>query len=213
MKLDMIAIMATFVEGWQVRVVTSGRLTMRILLGLGSAALLGVGAAAQDMQDHDMAGMHQPQAAGALSETGQSAFAAIAEATRTLDADPRTDWSKADIEALRDHLVDMDNVTMRADVKAAPIPGGARFTVTSSDPRVAGSIGRMVGMHAAMANAEGGEKSAVEAIPGGMALTVTGARAADAARIRGLGFFGLLTEGVHHQRHHLMLAKGESMPH
>jgi hypothetical protein len=31
-------------------------------------------------------------------------------------------------------------------------------------------------------------------------------------RIRGLGFIGLLTQGAHHQPHHLAMAKAEAMP-
>jgi hypothetical protein len=31
------------------------------------------------------------------------------------------------------------------------------------------------------------------------------------ARIRGLGFAGLITEGAHHQPHHLAMAKGEAL--
>jgi hypothetical protein len=46
-------------------------------------------------------------------------------------------------------------------------------------------------------------------------LTVTAKQADDApttARIRGLGFIGLLVQGGHHQPHHLAMAKGEAMP-
>src|SRR3954470_10919866 len=108
------------------------------------------------MSGHEMSGMtHQAVGNGSLHETGQSAFAAIAEATAALEADPNTDWSRVDVEALRDHLVDMDNVTMRSNVVSQPVPGGARFEVTSSDPRVRPSIARMIRMHAAMANGEG----------------------------------------------------------
>lgn len=54
-----------------------------------------------------------------------------------------------------------------------------------------------------------------EMIPGGLRLTVVAKNPDDAktvARIRGLGFIGLLTEGAHHQPHHLAMAKGEAMP-
>jgi hypothetical protein len=34
----------------------------------------------------------------------------------------------------------------------------------------------------------------------------------DAAKLRGLGFFGVLALGMHHQAHHLMIARGQS-PH
>ena len=50
---------------------------------------------------------------------------------------------------------------------------------------------------------------------GGVRLTVLARNPDDAkvvARIRGLGFAGLLTEGAHHQAHHLAMAKGEALP-
>jgi hypothetical protein len=37
--------------------------------------------------------------------------------------------------------------------------------------------------------------------------------AATEARIRGLGFIGLLTVGAHHATHHLALARGGNMTH
>jgi hypothetical protein len=36
--------------------------------------------------------------------------------------------------------------------------------------------------------------------------------AKDLAKLRGLGFIGVLAHGMHHQAHHLMIARGES-PH
>ena len=64
-----------------------------------------------------------------------------------------------------------------------------------------------------MANKEGPYHLDAMAIPNGIALTVTGPTALDQTKIRALGFFGLLTEGVHHELHHMMLAKGEPMNH
>ena len=54
-----------------------------------------------------------------------------------------------------------------------------------------------------------------EPIPGGLRLRVTAKEPSDlrtVARIRGLGFIGLLVQGAHHQPHHLAMAKGEAMP-
>ena len=53
-----------------------------------------------------------------VTEGGQAAFAAIQEIVSVLLADPQTDWDKVNIEALRQHLIDMDNVTLRAKVAA-----------------------------------------------------------------------------------------------
>ncbi|MCC2098329.1 MAG: hypothetical protein KDJ29_15640, partial [Hyphomicrobiales bacterium] len=48
-------------------------------------------------------------ARGTPVQPGQSAFAAIQEIVEILEADRSTDWSKVNIPALRQHLIDMDN--------------------------------------------------------------------------------------------------------
>ena len=145
------------------------------------------------------------------SEAGQSAFAAIQEIVAMLDADPRTDWSKVDIEALRRHLVDMSNVTLKAHAETERIAGGARFAVTGKGA-VVGSIRRMVAAHAATMNGHGGWTYAVAEITDGAALTVTVGDPADVAKVRALGFIGVMAHGAHHQMHHWMIATGRS-PH
>lgn len=144
-----------------------------------------------------------------VMEGGQSAFAAIQEIVSRLIADPETDWSNVDIEALRRHLIDMDNVTLRARVDVHEIEGGARFEATSDEAGVTDSIRAMVPAHAAIMNgAEGWSLQAAE-MPGGAALTVTGP---DPERIKALGFIGVMAVGMHHQAHHLALATGQN-PH
>ena len=64
----------------------------------------------QMMQGHTM--KHGNSAAVTATQPGQSAFAAIQEIVDILEADPKTDWSKVNIDALREHLVDMSNVTL-----------------------------------------------------------------------------------------------------
>ena len=39
------------------------------------------------------------------TEPGQGAFGALHEIVRILEADPRIDWSKVDLDALREHLI------------------------------------------------------------------------------------------------------------
>ena len=45
--------------------------------------------------------------AGQPTMPGQDAFGAIQETVSLLEADPATDWSKVNIAALREHLIDM----------------------------------------------------------------------------------------------------------
>jgi hypothetical protein len=158
---------------------------------------------------HEMAaGPGAPAMAAMPTESGQAAFGAITEVVNILQADPATDWSKVDVDALRNHLVDMDNVTLHARVTNIPVAGGMRFDVAGDGP-VRDSIRRMVASHASMANEEGGQHVIVAETPDGATMTVTSDGPAGAARISALGFFGAMTGGVHHQQHHLMMARGE----
>ena len=61
-------------------------------------------------------GMHGQQfgAAGVPTMPGQDAFGTIQEIVQMLEADPATDWSKVNIAALREHLIDMNEVTLHA---------------------------------------------------------------------------------------------------
>lgn len=145
------------------------------------------------------------------TEPGQSAFATIQEIVILLEADPATDWKKVDIEALRQHLIDMDNVTLHAVVKAEPFPGGRRFIVSGSAPVIA-SVQRMTRAYAMTMEGVGSWHIDVEQMEEDVAFTVTGP-AADAPRIAALGFIGIMTRGSHHQDHHLMIARGEPMHH
>jgi hypothetical protein len=140
-------------------------------------------------------------------QPGQAAFAAIQEIVQILEADPATNWSKVDIEALRQHLIDMDNVTLRALVQNTPVEGGVRFTVTGTgDGR--DSIRRMIGAHAATMSGVGGWTYMSAEVGDGASLTVT-VPAQDLPKLKALGFIGVMTVGMHHQEHHLMIARGK----
>lgn len=143
-------------------------------------------------------------------ETGQAGFAAIAEVVRLLEADSTTDWAKVNIEALRQHLIDMDAVTLRSRVRQTPVAGGVQIEARG-DVAVAASLRRMVTEHASMLPGATGWRATAAPIPGGIRLTVLArdpTNLRDVARIRGLGFAGLMTQGAHHARHHLMIARG-----
>lgn len=143
---------------------------------------------------------------GTLKEAGQSAFAAIQEIVVILRADPKTDWSKVNVEALRQHLIDMNNVTLQANVKTEATPQAVKFIVTGTGD-VQGSIQRMVLAHAETMSGTNGWTLKGEKITDGAILTVS-APADELTKVKALGFIGLMTEGMHHQEHHLALARG-----
>lgn len=158
-------------------------------------------------QNHEHA---QATADGLPQRAGQATFAAIAEIVAILLADPTTDWSKVNIESLRQHLLDMDDVTMRSQVKQEEVPGGARFTVTGAG-RVTAAIRRMARAHSAMVAADPSQQAGVDDVEGGARLTIVARDLRDTVltgRIRALGFYGILATGAHHGSHHLALARG-----
>lgn len=165
-------------------------------------------AAATAAQPHSHTQAPAPQSAiGTPLEAGQSAYAALGEAVAILSADPATDWSKVNIAALRAHLLDMDNVTLRARATTEKLPNGARFRVTGNAETVS-SIQSMTRSHFTSENIPGGWRMTANAVRDGALVTVTSDRPSDAQKIQALGFFGILTLGGHHQPHHLMIARG-----
>jgi hypothetical protein len=165
--------------------------------------------AAAARQEHGMMMLGSAGRAGTPTEPGQAAFGAIQEIVEMLQADPATNWSKVDIDALRQHLIDMDEVTMRADAQKTPTENGLRIAVTGGG-RTLEAIQRMLPAHAHDINGLYGWTVQAKAIPSGEELTITAGNAADAQKIRGLGFMGIMVLGTH-QMHHLAKAKGEPM--
>jgi hypothetical protein len=165
-------------------------------------------ASAPALAQHDHAKM--TASSGAATAGGQYAFATISEIVRILKADPATDWSKVNLEILRQHLIDMDDVTMRAAATRRNVPGGLQMEITGTG-RTAAAIKRMVTAHAHVLAEHTPYKPTVRDIPGGVRLTVVAkdtSSAATVAMIRGLGFAGIMVEGEHHAEHHLMMARG-----
>jgi hypothetical protein len=194
------------------------------VLSLGIAAAPAAGAGAQSnppgthagpmgtMSLHhqmpDMIGEHGAQNTAVPREAGQAAFGAIQEIVEKLQSDPQTDWSKVDVDALRQHLIDMDEVTIRAVAQKEPVENGLRIRVTGSD-RTLAAIRRMVPDHAREIDGWHGWTVRTVTIPEGVELTVTAVNPAEVQKIRALGFMGIMVQGSHHQMHHLAIAKGE----
>jgi hypothetical protein len=178
---------------------------MRSPIALAAALLLTLPGAARAQHDH------AANAAGAApAAAGQDAFAAIAEVVRALEADPATDWSRVSIDALRRHLVDMHEVTLRSAAAQRAVPGGIVVDVTGVG-RTIDAVRRMTRAHVAQLDADARYVASADEIPGGARVTVRAEDPRDVAlvaRLRALGFYGLLVQGEHHGPHHLMIARG-----
>ena len=161
----------------------------------------GMGPHAAMMEHHSGA---QPTMAG------QDAFGTIQEVVRILEADPSTDWSKVNIAALREHLIDMNEVTLHATATEKALDDGVEITVTGVG-RTRDAIKRMVPAHVHEL-AELGWTARTEELPDGVKLVVTTTDPKQVVKLKALGFMGIMVQGGHHQPHHLMMAKGQ-FPH
>lgn len=148
-------------------------------------------------------------AARPLAAPGNDAFAAIQEVVGKLMANPNTDWSRVNLERLRRHLVDMDNFTLHVEVVSQkPVDGGVEFTVRPATPEAAGSLDRLFSAHPGILKQESGWDMQVRRVKGGYTVRVTSKTVADVAKIRGLGYIGIVAFGTHHQLHHWQMATG-----
>ena len=160
----------------------------------------------------DGGAMGDKQSTGASTTptmAGQDAFGAIQEIVEILESDPKTDWSKVNIEALRQHLIDMNEVTLHAVAVQRDLDNGIEIAVTGNG-RTVDAVKRMVPAHAAELR-EIGWNAKTEELPNGVRLTVLASEAQPLTKLKALGFVGIMVQGSHHQLHHLMMAMGEFM--
>ncbi|MBJ3762542.1 hypothetical protein ILP92_07280 [Maribius pontilimi] len=156
-------------------------------------------------------GMIHGAPSATLREPGQGAFAALSEVVRVLEADPKTDWPRVDLDGLRAHLVDMDLLATEAVAETTEIAGGLTARATGG-PEVLAALSRMVPAHADQLRGQTDWTVSAKVGDDHVALTVTSDDPGTTARIRALGFFGLMASQDHHRMHHLSIARGE-MPH
>ncbi|XDA98707.1 hypothetical protein AB1M95_02030 [Sulfitobacter sp. LCG007] len=159
--------------------------------------------------DHVTPGQDRPADGIGLTEPGQGAFAALSEVVRVLEADPETDWGRVDLARLRAHLLDMDRLVSDTVVTETTLPNGLSALATG-DPETLAALRRMVPAHAVQLARDDRWTVEVSELESGMELRVTSDDPAVVARIKGLGFFGLMASQDHHREHHLMMARREN---
>jgi len=149
----------------------------------------------------------------ALTEPGNDAFGTIQEVIQKLNSDPNTDWSKVNIEALRVHLVDMNDMTLNVEViSQSDIPNGLKAVIEPTTPRANNALERVFKAHPNQLKSETGWDMKVTKTEKQYTIEVTTSNKKDIDKIRGLGYIGLMAYGAHHQPHHWMMASGEN-PH
>jgi hypothetical protein len=156
---------------------------------------------------------HHMASSTPLTAAGNYAFLTIQEAIEKLDTDPNTDWTKVNMEALREHLVDMENFTINVDVLSQkPVKKGMVAVVRPTTKRSEASLERVFAAHPMQLKKEIGWDMLVEKKDDLFTVTVTTDKPSEVAKIRGLGYIGAMAMGAHHQLHHWGMVKGEN-PH
>jgi len=148
-----------------------------------------------------------------LAQPGNDVFGAIQEAVRKLEADPTTDWKKVNLEALRQHLIDVRHFTEDVEIVAQkPIDKGIEFTVRATTPVAIPALDRAFNAHPKALKAETGWDMTAAKDKDKYKLQITTSDATQLDKLRGLGYIGIMAMGNHHPLHHWALAKGQS-PH
>lgn len=144
-----------------------------------------------------------------LTMPGNEIFGTIQEVVQKLEANPNTDWSKVDLEALRQHLLDMKAFTEEVNViSKKPIDNGVEVRVEPQSERATEALKRLFSMHPRMLKMEKGWDMSAKQDGQQWIVTCTTKEKSEVAEIRALGYIGLLVEGSHHQVHHWMIATG-----
>ena len=148
-----------------------------------------------------------------LKEAGNAIFGTIQETIKALDADPNTNWEKVDMDGLRQHLIDMENFTSGVDVLSQKnIEKGAEIVIRAKSEAAHHSLDRALKAHPSMMASETGWTMGVKQNKEQFTLTIETQKPAEVARLRALGYIGVMALGDHHQVHHWMMASG-SNPH
>ena len=148
-----------------------------------------------------------------LKEAGNAIFGTIQETIKALDANPNTDWTKVDLEGLRQHLIDMENFTTGVDVLSQKrIEKGAEVIIRAKSEEAHYSLERALKAHPSMMESETGWTMGVKQNKERFTLTIETQKPDEVARLRALGYIGVMAQGDHHQVHHWMMASGAN-PH
>lgn len=188
---------------------------LRLLLSLTCVvfALMSLSGYAQEKQHEHTEGMkHDTMVSGELQPTqgGDAAFAAIIEIVGLLEQDPNTPWDQVDIDLLRMHLLDMNQVMLNTTAKKEVVGDKEIiFTITGDDKSVA-SVHRMVPAHSIFIQEARGWVIEPVLTETGAILTVTTENPAAVKRLWALGFYGFMSLESHHQAHHYQMALGHS---
>jgi len=150
---------------------------------------------------------------GMLTEAGNDAFGTIQEVIAQLNNDPNTDWSQVNLEALRQHLLDMQDMTLNVEVlDQRVLPQGLEVVLKATTERAEAALDRVFQAHPAQLKRETGWEMQVVKYKNQYTVSTRAKNSRDIKKIQGLGYIGWMASGNHHQPHHWAMALGTN-PH
>jgi hypothetical protein len=145
-----------------------------------------------------------------LQEGGQSTFAALIEIVDLLEKEGSTNWSKVDIDGLREHLLDMDQLILNTTSMTSLVgEKQIQFNIRGTSSSVP-SIHRMVPAHSRFIQQSRGWSISYGLDDDGATLAISAEDTATIERLSALGFYGFMSLDSHHQAHHYQMALGNS---
>lgn len=164
-----------------------------------------------DMEHHQQMTMNkqvQP-----LIETGNDIFGTIQEVINKLNANPNTNWNKVNIEALKEHLLDMRDMTVNIEVISQNrVENGSEIVIKPMTKRSIQAMKRILSAHPKQLEKETNWKMTVQKQGDNYLLITTTNNPTEVSKIVGLGYIGIMAYGSHHQSHHWSMAIGKN-PH
>ncbi|SMN02217.1 hypothetical protein SPONN_618 [uncultured Candidatus Thioglobus sp.] len=148
-----------------------------------------------------------------LTEAGNDIFGTIQEVITNLNANLNTDWDKVNIEALKEHLLDMRDMTVNVEViNQNKLKNGSEILIRPTNKRSIQAMKRVLSAHPAQLKKETNWQMQVQKQGDKYLLITTTDKPTEVSKIIGLGYIGLMAHGSHHQPHHWSMATGNN-PH
>lgn len=145
-----------------------------------------------------------------LTAPGNQIFGAIQETITALENNPNTNWEDVNLEALRQHLLDMKAFTEEVEVYGKrSIEEGVELQVRPVTERARIALEHVLSIHPEMLKKEKGWTMKSEHKNGIWSIQCTSESSGDLPEMRALGYIGLLAAGSHHQKHHWLIATGK----
>ncbi len=154
-------------------------------------------------------GKHAKGSRNKRGQSGQSAFGALSQVAKMIEH-KKIEWAQVDMDALWDHLKDMDALMTHTSVAKQALPNGLLMFVTGGE-NAARAMREMIPAHVQfLQTARPKWTISVNQIENGYSIQVTSDETDEVVKIKALGFSGFMIQDNHHASHHFNIASGKS---